>query len=133
METALRYELVRSIPELKDQTFPTNAPEDAEKPYLVYARVRTNKEKNLDGYTGEETLSYMFSVMAKKYGDMAEIRKQVEELLISMVKREIGNIDKYYIEDLTINNIEEQYEHQLKVNRGIIDFTIYFKGVKENG
>ena len=130
MESALRYELTQSVPELKHQTFPTNAPEEAEKPYLVYSRIRTNKEKVLDGYTGEEALSYMFSVMAKKYGDMVEIRKQVEELLIGMVKREVGDTNKFYVEDLTINKIEEQYEHELKINRGIIDFTIYFEGVK---
>ena len=68
----------------------------------------------------------MFSIMATKYSDMVKVRKQVEELLEGMPQREIGNTTKFFIEDLSINNITEQYEHELGVNRGIIDFTIYY-------
>lgn len=125
METALRYELTQDIPELTDNIFPTNAPEDVTKPYLVYARINTDEIKTLEGYTGKQALSYMFSIMAVKYSDMVRIRKQVEELLKLLPKQEIGSTAKFFIEDLDINNIDEQYEHELKVNRGIIDFTIY--------
>lgn len=126
METALRYEINTNIPDLKDKIYPTNAPEGATGPYLVYARINTDKEKTLEGYTGDQALSYMFSIMATKYSDMVRVRKQVEELLEGIPKREIGNTTKFYVEDLDINNIDEQYEHELGVNRGIIDFTIYF-------
>lgn len=96
METALRQELETKIEELKplaDGTgfiFPTNAPEGHTKPYLVYARISTNKVKTLDGYTGTEHLSYMFSIMATKYGDMKRITKKVEKLLESLPKTTIG-------------------------------------------
>ena len=132
METALRHEINTNIPDLKDKIYPTNAPEGAEGPYLVYARINTDKIKTLEGYTNKQALSYMFSIMATKYGDMVRVRKQVEKLLIGdddskgMIQREIGNTTKFFIEDLDINNIDEQYEHELGVNRGIIDFTIYF-------
>lgn len=126
METALRYEININIPDLLNKIYPTNAPEGATGPYLVYARINTDKEKTLEGYTGDQALSYMFSIMATKYSDMVRVRKQVEELLEGIPKREIGNTIKFYIEDLDINNIDEQYEHELGVNRGIIDFTIYF-------
>lgn len=126
METALRYELIQVIPELNNQIHPTNAPEGATGPYLVYARINTNKVKTLEGYTNKQALSYMFSIMAVKYSDMVRIRKLVEDLLEGMTKREIGSTTKFFIEDLDINNIDEQYEHELGVNRGIIDFTIYF-------
>jgi hypothetical protein len=125
METALRYEL-NKITEIKDKIYPTNAPEGATGPYLIYARISTKPIKTLEGYTDNEAISYMFSIMAIKYSDMVRIRKQVKELLKGMVKREIGNTTKFFIEDLDINNIDEQYEHELGVNRGIIDFTIYF-------
>lgn len=131
METALRQELetkIEGLKPLEDGTgfvFPTNAPEGATKPYLVYVRINTNKTKTLEGYTGNEALSYMFSVMATRYGDMTRLRKKVENLLLSLPGKEIGT-QKIYIEDLDINNIDEQYEHELKVNRGIIDFTIYY-------
>lgn len=126
METALRYEINTNIPDLKDKIYPTNAPEGAIGPYLVYARINTRKIKTLQGYTNKQHLSYMFSVMAAKYSDMVRVRKQVEDLLVGMIKKEIGNTTKFYVEDLDINNTDEQYEHLLDVNRGIIDFTIYF-------
>lgn len=123
METALRYELIKAIPELNNQIYPTNAPEAADKPYLVYARINTTKVKTLEGMTGKEYLSYMFSIMATSYKDMKSLTKKVEVLLASLPGQTIGN---YYIEDIDINNVTEQYEHELKVNRGIIDFTIYY-------
>lgn len=135
METALRYELIQAIPELaptlnpdgtySNHIYPTNAPEGAAGPYLVYARINTDKIKTLEGYTNKEAISYMFSIMAKRYEHMAAIRYKVGNLLISLPGKEIGAIKKFYIEDIDINNITEQYEHELGVNRGIIDFTIY--------
>ena len=68
--------------------------------------------------------------MAPKYSDMTRLRKAVTEMLMDFPKTIIGNNDRYFIEDININDINEQYEHQLGVNRGIINFTIYFK--KEN-
>lgn len=126
METALRYEINTNIPDLKDKIYPTNAPEGATGPYLVYARINTDKIKTLEGYTNKEAISYMFSIMAVKYSDMVRVRKKVEELLIAMVKREIGNTTKFFIEDIDIEPGVETYENELGVNRGIIDFTIYF-------
>lgn len=126
METALRLEINTNIPELKDKIYPTNAPEGSQGPYLVYARINTDTIKTLEGLTDKENISYMFSVMAAKYSDMVRIRKQVTNLLKGMAQREIGNTSKFYIEDININNVTEQYEHELKVNRGIIDFTIYY-------
>jgi hypothetical protein len=129
METALRSKLAQEIPELENQIYPTNAPEGSQGPYLVYARINTNKVKTLEGYTNKQALSYMFSIMATKYGDMKFLTKKVEDLLISLPKTSIGT-QGIYIEDIDINNVTEQYEHELKVNRGIIDFTIYFEEVE---
>lgn len=126
METALRYEINTNIPELKDRIYPTNAPEGATRPYLVYTRINTKKVKTLQGTTNKEYLSYMFSVMATRYSEMKSLTKKVEDLLISLPGTTMGN---FYIEDIDINNIHEVYEHELKVNRGIIDFTIYFEEV----
>jgi len=125
METALRHELVKAIPELKNNIYPTNAPEGHKRPYLVYTRITTRKIKVLEGYTGKEALSYMFSIMAKRYEDMKNVTKQVETLLVSLPQREIG-INKILIEDIEISNISEAFEFNLGVNRGIIDFTIFY-------
>lgn len=123
MEKALLYELNKQFPNLK--TYPTNAPENAKNPYLVYMRTRTDIIKTLDGYTNHQALSFMFNIMAPKYADMVALREQIEDLLLSFPGTEIGE-DGIYIEDVDIENVTEQYEHQLKINRGIIDFTIYF-------
>lgn len=139
MEKALLYELENRIPELAPtpnasgdfvypssyHVFPANIPEGASKPLLVYARINTSKVKTLKGYTGNESLSYMLSVMAVKNGDMMKIRDKVEALLISFSKTPIGE-ENIFVEDVTINNITETWENELKVNRGIIDFTIYY-------
>lgn len=126
MEQALRYEIETNIPELVGEIYPTNAPETSTKPYLVYSRIKTRKVKTLEGYTNKQALSYMFSVMATRYGEMKSLTKKVEDLLMSMMKKRIGENQEIYVEDLDINNIDEVYEFNLKVNRGIIDFTIYF-------
>lgn len=126
MEVALRYELIKAIQELATSIYPTNAPEGTEKPYLVYARISTKKTKTLDGYTDRQALSYMFSIMSTKYSDMVDLRNKVEQLLLSLPKRNIGSDGGIYVEDLTLNNIDETWENELKVNRGIIDFTIYY-------
>ena len=125
MEKELRYELLNHIPELVNAIYPTNAPEGVLKPYLVYARITTNRIKTLDGYTDKQALSYMYSVMAPKYGDMVAVRNKVEQLLLSLPKTKIGDGGNVYVEDITINNIDETWEPELGVRRGIIDFTIY--------
>lgn len=134
MEKELRFELLNYIPELTNppgsiyptNIFATNAPEGVLKPYLVYARINTNKIKTLAGYTNKQSITYMFSIMAQKYGDMVAVRDKVEQLLLSLPQRTIGDGGSIYVEDLTINNIDETWESELSVNRGIIDFTIYF-------
>lgn len=125
MEKALKYELENRIPELANSIYPTNAPEGVLKPYLVYARITTRRIKTLEGYTNKQAISYMYSVMATKYSDMYNLRNKVEQLLLSLPLTNIGSDGSIYVEDITINNIDETWESQLKVNRGIIDFTIY--------
>lgn len=123
----MRNQIETKIPELANEVYPTNAPETATKPYLVYARIGTRKIKTFEGTTGREHLSFMFSIMATRYSDMKALTKKVEALLISLPQTKIGN---FYVEDIDINNVHEAYEHELKVNRGIIDFTIYFEEEK---
>lgn len=135
MEAALRYELINKIPELAPVVtssgtttpiYPTNAPEGATKPYLVYYRSNTDITKTLEGYTDKEALSFVFSVMAIKYSDMKSLSNKVKAFLMSIPKTSIGVTKQIFIEDLTINNIDEKWESELGINRGIIDFTIYY-------
>lgn len=134
MEKALRYELISNIPELVNpkgtdpptNIYPTNAPEGTKKPYLVYTRINTKRIKTLEGNTGKQALSYMFSIMATKYLDMKSLTNKIEALLLAIPQSSIGEAKNIFVEDLTINNIDETWENELKVNRGIIDFTIFY-------
>ncbi len=125
IEVALRQELIKEIPEFNNQIYPTNAPETATKPYLVYTRLNIRKIKTFEGYTNKQALTFMFSIMAVEYAEMKSLTQRVEDFLMKLPQKYIGT-QQIYIEDIDINNIAEQYEHELKVNRGIIDFTIYF-------
>ena len=122
----MKYELEQHIPELVGSIYPTNAPETATKPYLVYTRINTDKTKTLEGYTEDGALSYMFSCMAVEYGGMKNLIDKVEAFLVSLPGMDIGKAQDIHVEDIKINNISEVWESELKVNRGIIDFTIYF-------
>lgn len=126
MESALRQEIENRIPELRGEIYPTNAPETSIKPYLVYARITTSKIKDLEGFTGKEHLSFMYSIMATRYKDMKSLTKKVEDFLVSLPRKSIGEDKSIFVEDIDINNVHEVYEFDLKVNRGIIDFTIYY-------
>lgn len=134
MEKALRHELTKNIHELVNpigtepptNIYPTNAPEGTIKPYLVYSRISTKRIKTLDGATEKQALSFMFSIMATKYSEMKSLTNKVESLLLSIPQTFIGETKDILVEDLTINNIDETWENELKVNRGIIDFTIYY-------
>lgn len=122
---ALIYELEMKIPELKDKIYPTNAPESAEKPYLVYYLMNDQQGKTLNGFTSNQTLRYMFSCMAVRYRDMKSLTDKVKAFLMTLPRTSIGENKDTYVQDLDINNVSEVWESQLKVNRGIIDFTIY--------
>lgn len=126
MEKELRYELAQAITQLKDSIYPTNAPETATKPYLVYERVETDPLKALGGYTGKQRLRFVLSIMAVRYSDMKTLTEAVLTELMTFTGSSIGISPGVYIEDLTINNISETYEFELMVNRGIIDFSVFY-------
>jgi hypothetical protein len=124
MEKALRYEL-NKIPELTNKIYPTNAPEGEKGPYLVYITKKT-PGKDLNGITKDRKSYVMLNVLSNTYSSMKDITKKVEDLIITFPLRIIGESGPY-IEDLTIDEISETYESELKLLRGIIPFTICYK------
>lgn len=124
MEKALRYEL-NKIPELTNKIFPTNAPEGVNPPYLVYI-TRQRPLKDLGGTTKDREAYVMLNVLCSSYAQMKEITSKVEKLVISFPLRKIGE-NGPYIEDVTLDDITETYENELKLQRGIIPFKICYK------
>ena len=126
MEKELKYEIEQAVTALAGSIYPTNAPETNTKPCLVYMRTSTELLKAFDGQTGKQKASYMLSVMAPKYSDMKSLTNSVVAELLTFTGTSIGASDTVYIEDLTINNVSETYEFEMMVNRGIIDFTVFY-------
>lgn len=124
MEKALRYEL-NKIPELTNKIFPTNAPEGQKAPYLVYM-TRKRSLKDLEGHTKDREVYVMLNILCSSYLQMKELAKKVEELVIAFPLRNIGK-DGLYIQDITLDDITEIYENELKLERGIIPFKICYK------
>lgn len=124
IEKALRYEL-NKISELENKVFPTNAPEGQKSPYLVYITSKKTA-KDLDGVTKDRECYVMLNTLCNSYSQMKYIVKKIEDVVINLPLRNIGE-DNLYIQDIDITDISEIYEEQLKLQRGIIAFTVYYK------
>lgn len=124
IEKALRYEL-NKINKLENKIFPTNAPEGQKSPYLVY--ITSNKPlRDLDGVTEEKECNVMFNILSNSYSEMKDIVKKIEKMIFKFPLTSIGE-DLIYIQDINNIDISEKYEEQLKLQRGIVAFTIYYK------
>ncbi len=108
MDKVLRHELENAIPELAGEIYPTNAPETSKRPYLVYTRLGSDRIKALDGYADNQSINYMFSIMAKRYEEMQDLRDKLEKFFLTLPNSK-------NIQDITINNIEETYEFNLSL------------------
>lgn len=129
MERALVYEL-KKIPELTGGAYPLNAPEGETRPHVVYTRIRTESDKTLEKVGDDFGVDFMFSILTKSYGQMQTLRDQVIEMLQGFLFKTIGpEGHRFYVVDVTINNKPESYETELRMVRGIIDFTIHGRSV----
>ena len=129
IEKALVYE-IGNIEGLKGEIYPLNAPEGVVKPHIVYARLSTDRAKTLDGEDKESEMRFMLSIMTKTYGEMKSYQTKIVDKLQSFLFEIIGDVpNKFYIQDISIENVTEKIEENLKLYRGIIDFTIHGRGV----
>lgn len=124
IEKALRYEL-NKVSELENKIFPMNAPEGQKPPYLVYI-TRKKPLKDLDGITEERECYLILNILCSTYSQMKDITKKIEDIIIKFQLNRIGE-ENLYIQDIDITDISESYEEQLKLHRGIITFTVYYK------
>lgn len=124
IEKALRYEL-NKISELENKIFPMNAPQGQKSPYLVYV-TRNKHLKDLDGVTDDRECYLLLNILCSSYSEMKYITKKIEDMISNFPLKSIGE-ENLYIQDIDITDISESYEDQLKLHRGIISFTIYYK------
>lgn len=124
MEQAMVQEIEKSVSALAGALYPTNAPQDVTRPYLVYSRVSTDYIRTLDGIIGQN-VRFLFTVLAQRYADMKATVSAVIETLNSWPGTEIGTTASVYVQDVEINDTDETWEPQIGLNCGTIDFTIY--------
>lgn len=124
IEKALRYEL-NKVSELENKIFPMNAPEGQKPPYLVYI-TRKKLLKDLDGATEDRECYLILNILCSSYSQMKYITKNIEDIIVKFPLKSIGE-ENLYIQDIDITDISESYEDQLKLHRGIIPFTVYYK------
>ena len=124
IEKALRYEL-NKVSELENKIFPMNAPEGQKPPYLVYI-TRKKPLKDLGGVTEDRECYLILNILCSSYFEMKDITKKIEDIIIKFPLKIIGE-ENLYIQDIDITDISESYEEQLKLHRGIITFTVYYK------
>lgn len=124
MEKALVYEL-NCILEINNKIFPTNAPEGQVAPYIVY-QTSSNYGKTLEGINKEKTCHVLVNVLSNSYSEMKSLTKKVKDIIVTFPLRFIG-IGEIYIKDLDMHDITETFERELKLHRGIIPFTVYYK------
>ena len=124
IEKALRYEL-NKVSELENRIFPMNAPEGKKPPYLVYI-TRKRPLKDLDGVIEDRECYLILNILCSSYLEMKDITKKIEDIIIKFPLKSIGE-ENLYIQDIDITDISESYEEQLKLHRGIINFTVYYK------
>jgi hypothetical protein len=124
MDKALRFEL-NKITEISNKIHPTHAPEGDKGPYLVYIKSNYKQDKTLDGAIKNVEVSYLLNVLSSSYAQAVNITEKVKDLLLTFPLRTIGN--DVFINDMTMQNIAQTYEHELGLNRTIIEVDFSYK------
>lgn len=124
IEKALRYEL-NKVSVLENKIFPTNAPEGQKPPYLVYTS-RKKFLKDLNGVKENNECYLIINILCSSYLEMKNITEKIKDIIIKFSLKFIGK-ENLYIQDIDITDISETYEEQLKLHRGILVFTAYYK------
>ena len=125
MDKALRFEL-NKISEFNNKIFPANAPENQKSPYLVYIKSNYKQLKTLEGLKNDTDVSYLLNILSGSYEQLQELTKKVRKQLLTFPLSRIGE-ENIFIQDMTINNIAETYESELKLYRSIIDIDFSYK------
>lgn len=126
-EPALVKEL-ESIAALGNRVYPLDAPEATAGngvPYLIYGSSEGLRDKALGGYLESKSVNVELNIIARKYGEMKAITKQVVALLISFEGRQIGT-NGPIIRELVYQAPVELYENQPALYRCVVEFTAYF-------
>lgn len=117
-------ELVKELNKMfNNKVYPTNAPEGEQPSYLVYF-YKEKEGKTLEGYDGLYTSNIVLNVITKTFSEADIKSKNLKEMIKHLTDTKLG---VFFIQEASLEETEVIYENQLKVYRGIVPATIYFK------
>jgi hypothetical protein len=105
--------LVQNTTDAQDRVYPQIAPDNVERPYIVYQRVTQNVENVLSGRTGLTNTRLQVDVYASTYAQAQQIATAVA-----------GLMDGWALPNVQIL-AQDIYESDVKLHRVIADYSIW--------
>jgi hypothetical protein len=105
--------LVQNITDAQDRVYPQIAPDNVERPYIVYQRVTQNVENVLSGRTGLINTRLQVDVYASTYAQAQQIATAVA-----------GLMDGWALPNVQIL-AQDIYESDVKLHRVMADYSIW--------
>lgn len=117
-------ELVKELDKIfNNKVYPTNAPEGEKPPYLVYF-CRENEGKTLEGYNGLYESNIVLNVMTRTFSEANSKGKNLNQMIKHLTNMKLG---VFYIQEVSLGEMEIVYENELKIYRAIVPIKIYFE------
>jgi hypothetical protein len=123
-EEALCAEL-QAISGLQQKTFPQNAEEGTEPPFVVYNSSDGEKVQTLDGYTDLTELSFEVAVVATSYEGLKGLTKAVLDRVKGFFNRSIGT-DGPFIKSVSHIEPIEDFQQDQNYHKSTITFRVRF-------
>ncbi len=105
--------LVQNATDAQDRVYPQIAPDNVERPYIVYQRVTQNVENVLSGRTGLTNTRLQVDVYASTYAQAQQIATVVA-----------GLMDGWALPNVQIL-AQDIYESDVKLHRVMADYSIW--------
>ena len=105
--------LVQNATDAQDRVYPQIAPDNVERPYIVYQRVTQNVENVLSGRTGLTNTRLQVDVYASTYAQAQQIATAVA-----------GLMDGWALPNVQIL-AQDIYESDVKLHRVMADYSIW--------
>ncbi len=105
--------LVQTATDAQDRVYPQIAPDNVQRPYIVYQRVTENVENTLAGRTGLTNTRLQVDVYASTYAQAQQIAAAVADLMAGWALPNVQILAR------------DIYESDVKLHRVMADYSIW--------
>ncbi len=105
--------LVQNVTDAQDRVYPQVAPDNVQRPYIVYQRVTENVENTLAGRTGLTNTRLQVDVYASTYAQAQQIAAAVADLMAGWALPNVQILAR------------DIYESDVKLHRVMADYSIW--------